>query len=859
MSQELLLASNVTEVISSSHFLYLLDFLNASRAGFAQKEAGISFQTFLSSLSISLLYCAFQVITFSLLRTRLRNIYQPNRLFTNIIGEHESSPKEGLFSWVVEILVEPISNYKKSGLDAYFFLRYMCFLLFLFLGLAILNIPILIPVNYMSGYQRYTMIDLELYTNGTVPSVEGLDMISMSNIAPKFSQRLSVHLTMAVVSILWFHGLLIIELKNYIEVKNKYLSDSDNFLFTNKLHSYHNTILIQNVPLKLLNRQELTEMFRRLCGAQVQNIWFIYNYGDIRDIYKSEVKQLTELERLLTTDIHRRLFQESTPKIEGIPPTMTRAYWMTVCHNLKHASIEFGNKTYLPTVVFRPLDIPIQEAVKKLQETRHLLKERRARFIKRDNGTMPVYHRYNKVFVQFRDPLHALILNQIQISGHLNELNKTVTLINPRDIIWRNLSIQSNMFAFARVIGGNFLSTCVILGWVIPVAFIGLISQLPYLTALITLLSWMNFLPTYLTDVMSNYLSVVLLMCLSELVPHLFRYISHIKGKITGADVEMDVQRWMFVFLFIHIFLVVTISSGYTVIVEGLVNNPVSIPNILATNLPKCSNFFFSYITIRGLSYFGNNLLQNHELFCNSFVYPWIDWTPREKFERLSKVPEYKWGSVYPTFAVLGSIGLIYCILSPVIVVFCCVAFALVLLSFKYTLKYQYQQKPVSENYGQLYPTALFQLYSGVYFMEACLIGMFALSRDEDGQANCLYHALLTFVLMISTAAGQSQIKLMFGALLTKTTPLMLTRDGTDGDECALRSADISTSMFNDTFYEECFKHYNKIVWMPKDNYSFSLQMITYLSALGLECSNAYCELTDEGEVVINGYPPDYI
>jgi len=63
----------------------------------------------------------------------------------------------------------------------------------------------------------------------------------------------------------------------------------------------------------------------------------------------------------------------------------------------------------------------------------------------------------------------------------------------------------------------------------------------------------------------------------------------------------------------------------------------------------------------------------------------------------------------------------------------------LVLLYYKYALKYVFTHINKSETHGKLYPTALFQLYTGIYCLESCLIGIFfMLKSDLDNDVNTL-------------------------------------------------------------------------------------------------------------------------
>lgn len=866
----ILLADATVNVVSSNQFLHILDFLNASRSGAAQSTAGISFQTFLSSLVISILYCCFQVSIFSLLRSKIKHIYQPNCYY---VSDKKKVPlsKDGLFSWLPATIMCPMEDYKKIGLDAYFIIRFLTFLIVLFLGLALVNIPVLVPVNYNSGYSSYSASDVSNFTNGTLPVVSGLDTISMSNIAPKFSKRLSVHLTMLVVSVIWFHVLVINELREYIRIKDKYLTEMDSKETSNRIRDHRNTILIDNVPLNMIDKKLLRKMFDNICGSKIKNIWFVYEYGELEDFYKRHLKLVDQIEQLETLIIYKKFFEDTTGRNSKDLTTYSNHYIKYIVKRLLWYRVQFYYG-FIPLPQWPKLQDLLVETTEQFIHNRHLMMEKRERLSARDRSPL-TNHRYNKVFIQFDKSLPAHFLNQIQISNKLSQLDKTLIYPHPKDINWSNLTVQSNLLVFIRVLIGNFMACVITLGWVIPVAIIGLVTQMPYLTALYPFLSWLKILPEYVTDVITNLLSVVLLVCLSELVPYIFRWLSVIKCKRSGAEVELDVQKWMFFFLFLHIFLIVTVSSGFTVILQGLLNNPVSIPNILATNLPKCSNFFFTYILVRGLSYFGNTLVQNYQLFKYLVIDPLKHSTPRRKFQGFSNPPTYRWGSIYSTFSVLGSIGLIYSILSPLILVFCIISFGMILISFKYSLKYQYNQINYSENYGQLYPRALYHLYAGIYFLEICLIGLFALSRNELDEANSLYHALLTFLLLILTAVGQNQTQKVFSRLLTKNLSLTLhkmideekaarignAKQEQDEKENVLMSELEERGLQNDTYFRECFQNNNATVWLPRDRFGFSDEEVLYLKELGIDCSNSNSVMTSDGVIEIENSPPDFL
>lgn len=861
-----------------SHF----SFLNTSRFGAAQRDQGVSLQTFIFSILLSLIIFILQIIIFSLLRPNLKNIYQSNS-FYSYDETKITQINQGFFSWILPALFTPLNEYLTFGLDAYFFIRFLYFLLVLFGGLAVVNIPILIPVNYYSGYNSYTEYDLSIHTNGTIPKISRLEKLSMSNIAPKFTDRLSIHLTLAVILVIWFHVAIIIELKNFVKIRNNYLLNNYKLNIKNsKNFNTSNTIFIDNLPKEYLSKKSINELFSKINSNQnyIENIWFVYNYGELENIFNKNDKIVNKIEKLETNLILSRIINNQEFK---------KHYKISKFNKIIHlaSSFQFIKFKYfykiLPiNIKFIDKKIEIKNYIQELIKSNEELRQTRKRMKLRENGPLHRDQKYNKVFIQFSNDFHCHILDQLQLSSKLNQLNNTMIYVNPKDIIWSNMYSQSNLLILGRTLFANILDILLVIFWVIPVAFLGLVSRLPYLTALVPMLDFLNKLPEYITDIVSNFLSIIFLMFLSEFVPILFRKFEYLKYKRTGAQIELNLCKWLFSFSFIHLFIIVTISSGLTDILNVIISNPISIPNLVAVNLPKCSNFFYSFILIRCLSYSGNNLLQSYHL-CKILIMKTFDYTPRIKFKRLIRQIEYKWGSIYPTFTVLGSIGLIYCIISPLIIIFCLISFLFILFSFKYSIKFLNKIENISENYGKFYPIAIFQLYSGIYFMEICLIGLFAISKNEKNESNCILHSLLTFVLIIFTAIGQVEIQKRFKGLLKNNLPLTTYQpansnielnknkqsniiENSDNNENNIELSEIVEQKltiadlpYNDAFFHDSFKHSERILWLPKDKFGISDSRIKFLTTSGIKATNETCVLLPNGSFQLLNSPPDYI
>src|SRR5690606_21381812 len=250
---------------------------------------------------------------------------------------------------------------------------------------------------------------------------------------------------------------------------------------------------------------------------------------------------------------------------------------------------------------------------------------------------------------------------------------------------------------------------------------------------------------------------------------------------------EQAVQGMYFAFLFIQVFLVVSISSAITVVIKRIAENPTSVPEILATNLPKAGNFFFSYLMLQAFAVSGGALLQIGSLLVYYIIGPLMDTTAREKWARQIDLIEIKWGTFYPIYTNFGCIGIIYSVISPIILVFNLFIFSLFWIVYRYNLLFVNNFR--FDNGGILFPTAVNQLFTGLYVMEVCLIGLFFLVRDSQQTVACFPQAIIMVIFAIFTVIFQYMLNKSIGPLLTYL-PITLEDDAARRDEEFARARD---------------------------------------------------------------------
>ncbi|KAG7692339.1 hypothetical protein KL930_004972 [Ogataea haglerorum] len=793
-----------------------LDFLNTTQSGAAHNSVGISFESFLSSLIFSLVYCSLQVLIFTYLRTRFKEFYQP---LCYCLPESIRTPplSDHLLAWAKPIVYTPIGTFYRLGLDSYYFLRFMYTLLILFVGMACLNIPVLIPVNFCGGDEL---------TKGIV---RGLDRISTSNISSRNTNKYMFHFGMAIFVILWFHYVLIYEMKSCVEERQKHLVLSSKVQYKRASLS---TVLLENIPHDLMDESAIEQFFATLPGG-VKKVWPILDYRNVEALVQKYEKY-----RSLLEELELNIIKDKTQN--------------RVNHATKYFYEPFelfGFECTVPGIckVVDPYDHTAGQML--LLGELILAKQRELKSVKLRSSKI------NKAFVQFNKISTAYLARQLLLTRNPKGMTVTLMEMTPDDVIWKNI-VRSDQTA-SNVIWNAamfFVSILIIVCWVVPVAFVGSISQLPYLTALIPTISWLNGLPDFLTAFIAGILPTIVLTLLTSVALQIFKVVGCKRGKIVGSSLELSLQSWVFVFLFFHLFIVITISSGFIVVLERFLLNPSAIPAMVAQDFPKASNFFFSFFILKGLTCFGNSLLQFGRFSSDLCMDKLIDKTPREKLHRRMSIPQPSWGLTYPTYSVYGSIGLVYSVISPLILVFCCINFLLDLLSYKYCLLYVYNYKNSSETGGKIYSIALRQLYAGVYSLEVFLIGLFFIVKDDKGENTCFLLGIMMVIVLVLTICVHISINNQYDKSLS-VVPLELFEE-LDREIKFEHDFDTASIFCHPSLR---FDPRKQVVWIPKDPHGHSDRERQKLELLGLKVFDQGCTISSRGRLEILMSPPDYV
>lgn len=261
----------------------------------------------------------------------------------------------------------------------------------------------------------------------------------------------------------------------------------------------------------------------------------------------------------------------------------------------------------------------------------------------------------NSAFIQFNKQVAAHMACQ-SVTHHLpKKMAPRILEVCPDDVIWDNMSIRW-WERYLRTFGIITIVCVMLVGWSFPIAFTGLLSQLTFIEGAFTWLSWLRNLPNWLLAAIQGVLPTLFWSILTVLLPLVLRFLSRMQGLHTGMAVELVVQSYYFAFLFVQLFLIVAIATGFSTSLDT--SNMTGLAEILAQNIPRSSNYFFSYMILQAMSVSAGALLQIFN-FANWFILaPTSDSTAREKWARTTSLIEIQWGTFFPFYTTLASIGI---------------------------------------------------------------------------------------------------------------------------------------------------------------------------------------------------------
>ncbi|KAI2603734.1 DUF221-domain-containing protein [Hypoxylon sp. NC1633] len=649
------------------------------------------------------------IAIFVFIRHRYPNIYAP-RTFIGTISEKDRtpSPARSYFDWVrtMHKVPDKFILYHQS-LDAYLYLRFLRTAIFICLVGCCITWPILMPVNASGG-----------------GSSTQLDMIGIGNVKNK--GHFYAHAIIAWV----FFGFVMFTVARerfwLIGLRQAWTLSKP---VAKSLSS--RTVLFLSAPKDALEERNSHQFF----GEGAVRIWPVSKVEALESLVSSRKSKIEQLETAEMSLI-RKAYLEARKHARKNNSQNERPSYETLPDPVK--------KSIRPR--HKPSTSPLKEKVDSIEWLREKIKKeeekiedaRNAYEVGDTNGGAAV-------FVEFRTCAEAQRACQQVTSSDLLALGPRYINVSPNEVIWNNLTIPP-----ARRISEEGSSIAIVIAtiifWSIPSGIIGTISNISYLADNFQWLSFLKNLPDPVIGLLSGLIPPLATSYLSKLVPTIFRNIFKSFGSPTNTAAELKVQKWYYIFQVTQVFLVTAVFSGAASVAGELmdrVKDPTSIPELLARQLPKASNFYLTYFIVQGTTSAADNLLNYSDLLTYLFYDYFFDKTPRQKFIRYTSMKGIAWGKLFPKFANFAIIAIAYSCIAPLVLGFAAAGLSLYYFSYRYNLLFVIQ--PKIDTKGQAYTVALQHLLTGVYIAELALLGIFSL-RSATGPS------IIIAILLVVTA-----------------------------------------------------------------------------------------------------------
>ncbi|KAI0347544.1 DUF221-domain-containing protein, partial [Trametopsis cervina] len=768
-----------------------------------------SSSTFVTALVFNAIVFAAEIAAFTILRPRFPAIYQP-RTFAPSANYHVKPLSEKWWGWPMHIFQADFETIKAAnGLDAYFFVRFLWMMVRIMLPIWPISWMVLMPIDAVkTGVEGNT----------------GLDIFTFGNIGKGQQSRYAAHIVLAWVFTFWILWNLRKELRDFVLTRQAWLTLPEN---ANSAQS--NTVLITGIPQKYLTEAALTDLFDVLPGG-VRKVWLNRDLKDLPALYTRQTKAASKLEaaetKLLKTAIKLQNKQfksdaKAAKKAGHSPPPqehrpLTDASTIDTERNggsggapLADAYVPTNKRPShrLPPFGFLPFGLPfmgrkvdtIDWARNELISTSTDLTAGRrtlAADVARSSHTAPpsplshpdalkplpassltgiggqTYGPSNAAFILFNTQIGAHLAQQALSHHAPYRMSARYTNVSPSDVLWPNLNVTPYS-ARARTALSWAFTLVLILFWAVPVAFVGAVSNVHALCSQFGWLAWICGLPSVVVGIISGILPPALLAVLMLLLPVVLRMLSRFEGTPTRTAVELSLMTRYFLFQVLHSFLIVTVSSGIVAALPSLLNNPASVPTLLAQELPKASTFFLTYIVLQGLSGSAAGFLSIAPLvlyYVKLFI---LGGSPRSVYKLKYGLRSVSFGTLFPTITLLVVITITYSIIAPVINGLACVTFFLFYMLYKYLFLWQLQQPRANDTGGMFFPKAIQHVFVGLYIEEICLAALFFLAQDGNKKASAIPEGVLMIVLIVITIGFHLTLNNSYGPLIN-ALPLSL-------------------------------------------------------------------------------------
>ncbi|PON65770.1 Calcium-dependent channel [Parasponia andersonii] len=554
-----------------------------------------------------------------------------------------------------------------AGLDSTAFIRIYLLGLKIFVPITLLAFVVLVPANWTGN-------TLEGIKNLTFSNI---DKLSISNV-PSGSNRFWAHLFMSYVFSYWTCYVLYHEYKTIASMRLRYLASEnrrpDQF-----------TVLVKNVPPD--PDESVSEHVEH---------FFCVNHPD-HYLMHQVVYDANKLAKLVAKKKSMQnwlvYYQNKYERNPTKKPTTKKGFWGL-----------WGGR--VDAIDFYSAEIDKLN----LEENTE-----RERVTSDPRATVPA------AFVSFKTRWGAAVCAQTQQSS-----NPTIWLTEwapqPSDVFWDNLAIPYVELSVRRLL----MAICLFLltfFFMIPIAFVqslanieGIMKVLPFLKPLIE--------KKVVKSVIQGFLPGIVLKIFLILLPSILMTMSRIEGFTSLSSLERRSAEKYHLFILVNVFLGSIVTGTAFQQLEKFINEPsTEFTKTVGVSIPMKATFFMTYVMVDGWAGVAAEILRLVPLVMFHLKNTFLVKTEQDR-EQAMDPGCLDFATSEPRIQFYFLVGLVYSVITPVLLPFILVFFAFSYMVFRHQIINVYDQK--YESAAAFWPHVHRRIITGLIISQFLLMGLFS-------------------------------------------------------------------------------------------------------------------------------------
>ncbi|WFD33551.1 hypothetical protein MCUN1_000364 [Malassezia cuniculi] len=728
----------------------------------AEGATDTSTSTVISALVLALILSGIFYACFFILRPHFNQIYQPRSYLSKPSYRNTEALPKSFLGWVAQFIRTPDSEILRgNGLDAYMFVSFLNMMLWIFVPIWIISWAVLLPLYgarlpSQAGSEKqpfpYTGFNRFIFSH----------IIAMRDplVDPSYhnqQDRMSGVLVLNYIMVAWVLVNLYWRMKHFVQLRKEFLTSP-----RHASSEQARTMLITGVPDEFLSETKIRQLYAPLSGG-IERVWINRNIKELPKLVEERDKLNSKLEGAVVKVIRTADKAVRKGKADAAPVSTGEVPSIDVADRYVAEKDRPSHRLGKIPCVGEKVDTINYSRTEISRLNREI-----DTFRKRIDEDYKEYPPLSSAFVLFNSQSDAYA------AAHSKELHadlpqsRRYNEVHPDDIVWDNLNMNPTE---RKARSGAFwaLTWATVIFWCIPVAVVGIISNIDYIASNVPFLKWITSIPDIPKGIIKAVLPTALLAVLTMLLPPWLRMHSKQSGEPTKTGIELSLMTRFFLFQIIQNFLFLTIVSGN--MSQGLqfaekLSDPAGFISTIAMGIPTASTFFLSYVALMGLSGIAMGFLQPVPLILYYVKVNLLGSTPRALWHIRNDMGAPAWGVLFPSTMLVVVIAFGYMVLAPIINGWATVTIFAFYMLYRYMFLYVFDCKPANETAGMFFPKAVNFTLAGLYLAEFVVALMYFFNTGSN--KTFVAYGVLTIVLIVLVIAFHVYLRIAFYSKLNK-------------------------------------------------------------------------------------------